>query len=252
MLHPKILAAPHKYHIPIVIFFIFIWFTQFRMAHNKDLLLRHAALAPANGGFNVTPNETSNKIFNVMTKPMVPRTVTATTKATASLTATTTTKATAPLTATTRIKPTYTTLTTNIILNMMTQRSSGQTADSVAATMPSRKEKVARSVNDGYGLLHRHQKIDVNADQTSTGQAIEPSCIRVNMLQCEHKCYFPLVGGHHRSSNDSPGLTATLPFPVWCHVNKSNTPSLMRTCVAGAAYLSSSNHPPSRSTSHRR
>ena len=133
-----------------------------------------------------------------------------------------------------------------IIINMMTGRSSGRTADTVAAAMPSWKEKVARSVDDGNGLLHRHRKIDVNADQTSTGQAVEPSCTRVNMPQCERKCCFPLVGGLHRSLNDSPGLAATLPFPVWCHVNKSNTPSSMRTRVAGAAYLSSP------STSHRR
>ena len=116
----------------------------------------------------------------------------------------------------------------------------------------SRKEKVARSVNDGNDLLHRHWKIDVNADWTSTGQAIEPSSTRVNILPCERKCHFPLMAGLHRSSNDSPGLTATLPFLVWCHVNKSNTPSSMRTCVAGAAYLLSPNHPPSMSTSHRR
>ena len=158
------------------------------MAHDKDLLLRHAALAPADGEFNVTPNKMSHKIFNVTTKPTVPPTVTArtkptappattartkatapptateTTKPTAPPTATTTTKATAPLTATTRTKPVDTTLTTNITINMMTQSSRGRTADTVAAVMPSRKEKVARSVDDGNGLLHLHRKIDVNAD----------------------------------------------------------------------------------------
>ena len=66
------------------------------------------------------------------------------------------------------------------------------------------------------------------------------------MSGCERKCRFPLVGGLHRSSNNSPGSTATLPFLVWFHVNKLNTPSSMRTRVAGAAYLSSP------STSHRR
>jgi hypothetical protein len=72
------------------------------------------------------------------------------------------------------------------------------------------------------------------------------------MSRCEHKCCFPLMGGLHHSLNDSPGSTEALPFLVWCHVNKPNTPSSMRTRVAGATYLLSPNHPPSRSTSHRR
>ena len=86
--------------------------------------------------------------------------------------------------------------------------------------------------------------------RTVPGQAVAPSS-RVNTSRCDRKCRFPSVGGLHRSSNDSSIRTASTTFPIWCHVDKSKSPSSTRTRVAALAYISKQNHP-KRSTSHRR
>jgi hypothetical protein len=104
-------------------------------------------------------------------------------------------------------------------------------------------------------LLVRDGGIDhyVPADGMSRsvpGQAVAPST-RVNKSRCDRKCRFPSVGGLHRSSHDSSVSTASTKFPIWCHVDKSTSPSSTRTRVAAFAYISKRNHP-KRSTSHRR
>ena len=104
-------------------------------------------------------------------------------------------------------------------------------------------------------LLVRDGGIDHNipADgmsRTVPGQAVVPST-RVNKSRCDRKCRFPSVGGLHRSSHDSSVSTASTTFPIWCHVDKSKSPSSTRTHVAAFAYISKRNHP-KRSTSHRR
>lgn len=86
--------------------------------------------------------------------------------------------------------------------------------------------------------------------RTVPGQAVAPST-RVNTSRCDRKCRFPSVGGLHRSSHDSSVSTASTTFPIWCHVDKSNSPSSTRTRVAAFAYISKRNDP-NRSTSHRR
>jgi hypothetical protein len=88
------------------------------------------------------------------------------------------------------------------------------------------------------------------ANSSERGQAVEPSS-RVNPSRCVRKCRFPLLGGLHRSSLDSPA--ATPPIPDWCFVNKSNSTSSMRTRVAATAFLSKAKEgTPIRSQSHKR
>ena len=102
-------------------------------------------------------------------------------------------------------------------------------------------------VRDG-GIDH-HVAAD-GMSRTVPGQAVAPST-RVNKSRCDRKCRFPSVGGLHRSSHDSSVSTASTTFPIWCHVDKSKSPSSTRTRVATFAYISKWNHP-KRSTSHRR
>jgi hypothetical protein len=112
---------------------------------------------------------------------------------------------------------------------------------------PSRNHPNRLLVRDGGIDLH------VAADGTSRtvpGQAVAPSS-RVNTSRCDRKCRFPSVGGLHRSSNDSSISTASTTFPIWCHVDKSNSPSSTRTRVAALANISKRSNP-KRSTSHRR
>jgi hypothetical protein len=42
---------------------------------------------------------------------------------------------------------------------------------------------------------------------------------------CKHKCCFQINGGLHRSSREAPLDTESLQIPIWCHVNKSKSPS---------------------------
>ncbi len=46
---------------------------------------------------------------------------------------------------------------------------------------------------------------------------------------CEHKCCFQINGGLHRSSREAPHDTESLQIPIWCHVNKSKSPSSTQT-----------------------
>jgi hypothetical protein len=110
-------------------------------------------------------------------------------------------------------------------------------------------------IDDPNRLLVRDGDIDLHVaadrmSQTFPGQAVAPSS-RVNTSRCDRKCRFPSVGGLHCSSNDSSVSTASTTFPIWCHVDKSNSPSSTRTRVAALAYISKQNHP-KRSTSHHR
>ena len=87
--------------------------------------------------------------------------------------------------------------------------------------------------------------------RTVPGQVVAPSS-RVNTSRCDRKCRFPSAGGLHCSSNDSSVSTALTTFPIWCHVDKSNSPTSTKTRVAALlAYISKRNHP-KRSTSHRK
>ncbi len=97
-------------------------------------------------------------------------------------------------------------------------------------------------INDPHRLLVCDGDIDfhVAADgmsRTVAGHAIAPSS-RVNTSRCDRKCRFPSMGGLHCSSNDSSIPTALTNFLIWCHVDKSNSPSSSRTHVAALAYIS--------------
>jgi hypothetical protein len=46
---------------------------------------------------------------------------------------------------------------------------------------------------------------------------------------CEQKCRFQINGGLHRSSREAPLDTDSLQIPIWCHVNKSKSPSSTQT-----------------------
>jgi hypothetical protein len=46
---------------------------------------------------------------------------------------------------------------------------------------------------------------------------------------CECKCHFQINGGLHHSSREAPLDTESLQIPIWCHVNKSKSPSSTRT-----------------------
>ena len=99
---------------------------------------------------------------------------------------------------------------------------------------PSRNHPNRLLVRDGGIDLH------VAADGMSRavpGQAVAPSS-RVNTSRCDCKCRFPSMGGIHCSSNDSSVYTASTTFLIWCHVDKSNSPSSTRTRVAALAYIS--------------
>lgn len=75
----------------------------------------------------------------------------------------------------------------------------------------------------------------------------------MNKSRCERKCRFPAIqGGLHRTLNDTSKSTASLTFPVWCHVDKSNTPSSKRTRVAALAYISNTHDMKKGTTTHRR
>ncbi len=46
---------------------------------------------------------------------------------------------------------------------------------------------------------------------------------------CKRKCHFQIKGGLHRSSREAPLDTESLQILVWCHVNKSKSPSSTQT-----------------------
>jgi hypothetical protein len=58
---------------------------------------------------------------------------------------------------------------------------------------------------------------------------------------CEHKCHFQINRGLHRSSREAPLDTESLQILIWCHVNKSKSPSSTRTRLAAVAYLDKRN-----------
>jgi hypothetical protein len=69
---------------------------------------------------------------------------------------------------------------------------------------------------------------------------------------CERKCRFQINGGLHRSSREAPLDTESLQIPIWCHVNKSKSPSSTRTQVAGVADLNKHNEFKVYSMKHHR
>jgi hypothetical protein len=54
---------------------------------------------------------------------------------------------------------------------------------------------------------------------------------------CDRKCRLQINGGLHRSSRETPLDTESLQIPIWCHVNKSKSPSSTQTQVAAVAYF---------------
>ncbi len=47
--------------------------------------------------------------------------------------------------------------------------------------------------------------------------------------ECEQKCPFQINRGLHGSSEEAPLDTESLQIPIWCHVNKSKSPSSTQT-----------------------
>jgi hypothetical protein len=58
---------------------------------------------------------------------------------------------------------------------------------------------------------------------------------------CEQNCRYQINGGLYRSSGEAPLDAESLQIPIWCHVNKSKSPSSTQTRVAAAAYLNKLN-----------
>ncbi len=58
---------------------------------------------------------------------------------------------------------------------------------------------------------------------------------------CEQKCCFQINGGLHRSSGEAPLDTEFLQILIWCHLNKSKSPSSTQTRDAAVAYLDKQN-----------
>jgi hypothetical protein len=69
---------------------------------------------------------------------------------------------------------------------------------------------------------------------------------------CEHKCRFQINGGLHHSSREAPLDTESLQIPIWCHVNKSKSPSSTQTRVAVVAYQDKRNEFKVHSMKHHR
>jgi hypothetical protein len=69
---------------------------------------------------------------------------------------------------------------------------------------------------------------------------------------CECKCRFQIKGGLHRSSREASLDTESLQILIWCHVNKSKSPSSTRTQVAVVAYLDKRNECRVHSMKHHR
>jgi hypothetical protein len=69
---------------------------------------------------------------------------------------------------------------------------------------------------------------------------------------CEQKCHFQINGGLHCSSGEAPLDTESLQILIWCHVNKSESPSSTRTQVAAVAYLDKQNEFSVHSMKHHR
>ncbi len=58
---------------------------------------------------------------------------------------------------------------------------------------------------------------------------------------CKRKCCFQINGELHRSSREAPLDTESLQILIWCHVNKSKSPSSKQTRVAAVAYFDKRN-----------
>jgi hypothetical protein len=74
---------------------------------------------------------------------------------------------------------------------------------------------------------------------TVLGQAVAQSSW--GKSGCECKCRFQINGGLHRSAREAPLDTESLQIPIWCHVNKSKSPSSTQTQVAAVAYFDKRN-----------
>ncbi len=58
---------------------------------------------------------------------------------------------------------------------------------------------------------------------------------------CEQKCCFQINRGLHHSSGEAPLDAEFVQILIWCHVNKSKSPSSTQTQVAAVAYLDKRN-----------
>ncbi len=70
--------------------------------------------------------------------------------------------------------------------------------------------------------------------------------------KCEQKCCSQINGGLHRSSGEAPLDTDFLQISIWCHVNKSKSPSSTQTRVAAVVYLDKRNEFSVHSMKHHR